>query len=333
MNKKIKIGILSFAHMHGYSYAECLSKLENIEISAIYDDNVNRGKKISKKFNAIYYNDYKKLLKTDISAVVICSENTKHKQLTIAAAKEGKHILCEKPIATTKKDAVDMIETCEKYKVKLMTAFPCRFSTISKRVKQILDENKIGEILAIKGTNHGTMPGNWFIDKKLSGGGAVIDHTVHVADLIRWMIKKEFKNVYAEIDNLYYPELKIDDCGILIIELENGIFASIDPSWSRPNKSFPFWGDVTMRIIGTKGIIDMDLFNQKIVVYNNQQVKTNWSYYGDNIDMEMIRNFIDCIVNNKEVPVSGIDGLKALEVALAAYKSAKLKKLVNISEI
>lgn len=72
------------------------------------------------------------------------------------------------------------------------------FNYVGRRVKQALEQGQTGEVLAIKGTNHGRMPGGWFTDPDLAGGGAVLDHTVHVADLIRWLLGKEFTSVYAE---------------------------------------------------------------------------------------------------------------------------------------
>ncbi|MCX7919992.1 MAG: Gfo/Idh/MocA family oxidoreductase [bacterium] len=324
----VKVGMLSFAHMHANSYITCLKSLPNVEVVGIADDNSARGKKIAKLHQTKFFSSYEKLLDTDIHAVVICSENVNHKKLTVMAAKSGKHVLCEKPISVSVKDAQTMIDTCEKQGVQLMTAFPCRFAPAVVRVKQMIDEGRIGRILAINGTNHGRMPGGWFIDKKLSGGGAVMDHTVHVADLMRWFTKSEFIEVYAEIDTRFY-NFTIDDCGILSLKMDNGIFATLDPSWSRPSV-YPTWGDVTMHIIGTDGVIWLDTFNQKMALYNNDDVRPNWVYWGSNMDLEMIKSFIAAIEQNKPVPVTGYDGLKAMEVALGAYAAAKKKAPVKL---
>lgn len=153
-----------------------------------------------------------------------------------------------------------------------------------------------------------------------------MDHTVHLLDLMRWFLKKEVVKVYAEIDTSFH-KIDIDDCGILSMEFENGIFATIDPSWSRP-KNYPTWGDVTMDIIGEKGIISLvDLFAQKFTVYNEN---ISWINWGSDIDFELIKDFVDTVLNNKEPKISGYDGLKAMEVALGAYKSAQLKKPVSL---
>jgi predicted dehydrogenase len=325
----IRIAMVSFAHMHAWSYASCLKMLPDVELSGIFDENTTRGRKMSKIFQTKYYSKIDKLLEEDIDAVIVCSENAKHKYHTVLAAKSGKHILCEKPIATTIEDAQEMIDTCKLNKVKLMIAFPCRYGSPTIRVKQMIDAGSIGKIIAIKGTNHGMMPGDWFINRKLSGGGAVIDHTVHVVDLMRWITKKEVKSVYAEIDTLFY-KFKIDDSATLSMELEDDIFATLDPSWSRPLKSAPFWGDVSMKFVGTDGTIEMNLFGQKFDLYNNDRIKAEWVYWGDNIDLGLIKSFVNCIKNNSEPEITGYDGLKSLEVALAAYKSAKLLKPVRL---
>jgi len=326
---KIKIGILSFAHMHAYSYAQCVKSNPNSILVGVADHDSKRGKDAAKRFEVKYFSSYEKLLKErDIEGVIICSENSKHRELTEMAANAKKHILCEKPIATTIKDAIKMIEVCKDNNVRLQIAFPCRFIPSVVKAKKLVNSGKIGRVLAIRATNHGRMPGGWFTDKKLAGGGAVMDHTVHVVDLMRWFLKREVKRVYAEVDNLIY-KMKIDDCGTLMMEFENGVFASLDPSWSRP-KTFPIWGDVTMKVIGEKGIVSVDAFSQNISVYDDKNNKFYWQSWGSNCNYSLINNFIDMILYNKEPFISGYDGLKAMEVALAAYISSSKKKVVEL---
>lgn len=324
----VKIGIMSFAHMHAYGYADCVNKIGNAQLAGISDDDTVRGKKAARQLKTKYFDSYQNLLDSDIDAVIITSQNNRHEQLACLAAQAGKHILCEKPIAATLPQAKRIIDTCFRHKVKLQIAFPCRFITSVIRAKEIINEGKIGEILAIKGTNHGTMPGGWFVDKKESGGGAVIDHTVHVVDLMRWILASEVKSVYAEVDTLFY-NMDIDDTGLLTIEFDNGVFATLDASWSR-SKAFPFGGDVTMEIVGTKGVIGLDAFNQKISLYNDQKMKSEWVYWGDNMDAGLIEDFVKMIKEDSQPSITGYDGLAALSVAIAAYRSALKKEVVSL---
>jgi predicted dehydrogenase len=201
-----------------------------------------------------------------------------------------------------------------------MTAFPCRFSPATERLKASLEQGRIGSILAIRGTNRGRCPFDWFVDKSLSGGGAVIDHTVHVTDLIRWLTGKEVVEVYAETSNRMFHR-EFEDIGFLTLGLEGGLFATLDASWSRP-KSFPTWGDVTMAVVGENGTLYLDLFSQNLVLYSDKTGGTTWHPWGSNVDTLMLSAFVEAVAGGKPVPITGEDGLRAAEVALAAYRSA-----------
>lgn len=327
----MKIGILSFAHMHAHSYASCLLKMRGVKLAAITDVNLALGQRLAAKYHTRCFRRYEELLAEDLDAVIITSENARHRDMALAAAEAGKAILCEKPLATTRDDAVAIIEGCKRHSVQLQMAFPCRFSTPIRRAKELLDSGALGRILAINGTNRGKVPGGWFIKKKLSGGGAVIDHTVHVVDLMRWMTTAEVSKVYAEVDTRFH-NIAVDDCATLSLEFDNGVIATLDPSWSRPT-SFPVWGDVTMEIICEGGMLFVDAFRQAITVYADSKRDHYLSYWGDNMDWEMLKHFVSCIREGIQPAVTGIDGLRALEVALAAYRSAKSRLAVSVNEL
>lgn len=323
----MKVGIISFAHSHAFNYANALTQLDGVEIAGIADENEDRGKKVSAQFNTEYYKDYGDLLDLPIEAVVITSENSKHYEHVAAAAKKGKHILCEKPLAHTPEDAQKIIDVCKGQNVILQTAFPVRFSTPVVKAKQVIESGKLGSIVAIKGTNRGTNPGGWFVDPAKSGGGAVIDHTVHVVDIIRWYTGAEVKEVYAELGNLI-SDYDIDDCGVLTMEFDNNMFATLDCSWSR-NDSYPTWGDVTLEVVGTSGTLTVDAFGQKTNIYNNDGA--HWDFWGDDIDKALVEDFILSVREGRSPSITGEDGLKALSVAIAAYGSSKKREPVKVN--
>ena len=325
----MKIGILSFEHMHSLSYASVLNNIPDVELAAAWDEDEERLDKYSKEFNIpISSQSLEEILSLSLDGVIICSRNNAHLELTENAAQAGKHILCEKPIATNIEDGKKMMDICKKCNVKLMIAFPCRYIPQMVRANEIIKQGKLGEIYAIKTTNHGFMPGGWFIEPELSGGGAVIDHTVHVMDLLRWMTGLEITEVYAEIDRRIY-DIPCEDLGLLSFKLGNKIFGTHDSSWSR-SKSYSIWGDVTMRFIGSEGILEVDGFPQALHIYdNNAEKRHNTLSGGDNADEEMIKDFLDAIKSDREPSITGLDGLRALEVALSAYKSAELIQTVK----
>ncbi|MBM7551587.1 Gfo/Idh/MocA family protein [Thalassobacillus pellis] len=322
----MKIGIISFAHGHAYSYANAIQNQEGLELAGVFDEDVTRGKAAAEKYQTTFFDNYQDLLGTAIEAVIITSENVKHREHVTAAAEAKKSILCEKPIATTIEDAEKIISSCRDNDVFLQIAFPVRYSTPVKRAKELIDNEELGRILAVKGTNRGTNPGGWFIDKDLSGGGAVMDHTVHVVDLLRWFMDAEVTDVYAEYDNLI-SEQTIDDCGILTMNFENDVFATLDCSWSR-NDAYPTWGDVTLEIIGTEGTLTVNAFDQKVDVYSDKD-GVSWEFWGDDMDEGLIVDFTEAVKSGRQPAITGEDGLRALEVALSAYRSGEKKQSVT----
>ena len=326
--KPVKIGMMSFAHLHAHSYAACLKQLSDVEFVGIADDDASRAAKVGKDLKVKTFANYEELLATDVQGIIVCSENANHRRHVVVAAQHGKHVMCEKPLAASNEDAEAMIEVCRRANVKLQTAFPCRYHPAFIQLKSAVKAGELGKLLAIKATNQGQCPFGWFVDKKLSGGGAVIDHTVHVVDLIRCMTGAEPVKVYAEIGNRMFGK-DFDDTGVLTIDFSNGMYATIDASWSRP-KSFPFWGNVKMEVTGTEGIADMDMFAQKIDAFYDKPMSYKYEYWGDNIDLGLVAAFARSIGEDRPVETTGDDGAKAVAVALAAYQSAKIGKPVEM---
>lgn len=325
----MKVGILSFAHLHAAGYARCIAALPDVELAAVADDDVARGKAAVAQFGGDWYADSRDLLaRDDIAAVIITAPNAEHHALTLAAAAADKHVLCEKPLATTRADALAMIAACRERGVILQTAFPMRFSAPAIALRQLVRDGAVGVPLAAMTTNHGTLPAPaWFSDPQLGGGGAVMDHTVHVTDLLRWTFEQEITRVYAEIDTRIHPGLPTDDVAMLMLELERGLFASLDPSWARP-KTWPTWGGLTIDVIGDQGALSMNAFCQTLHSFDDRSGRYTRIPYSEGGDPGMIRAFCDAVRDGTPPPVTGEDGLRALEVALCAYVSARRREPV-----
>ncbi|MFF2888753.1 Gfo/Idh/MocA family protein [Paenibacillus sp. NPDC057967] len=316
----LKVGMISFAHEHAFSYLDALLSIQEVDIVGIADPVAERVAEATAKHNITYYNDYLALLEQPLDAVVVCSENALHAEIVIAAAGKGVHVLCEKPLGISIDEMSQMLEACKDNHVQLMTAFPCRYLAAVVEAKQAVERGEIGEIVAIKGTNRGTAPSGWFVDRSLSGGGALLDHTVHVMDLMRWFTGSEPTEVYAYAATLFNEQLEVDDAGMIHVKFENGAFGVVDTSWSR-KPPFPTWGDVTMEIIGTKGVLSVDSLAQVNEVYSQQDGLGQWNYWGDNMDLYLIRSFVQAIRSGQQVPITGVDGMRSAAVALAGYQS------------
>ncbi len=209
----------------------------------------------------------------------------------------------------------------------LQTAFPMRFSPPAIALREAVHVGTVGTPLAVMATNPGRMQGGWFGDPRLAGGGATMDHTAHVADLLRWIFAREIVSVYAEIDTRIHPGLPVDDIGMLLLDLEGGLPASLDASWSRP-KSWPIWGGLTMDVIGDRGVISMNAFNQNLQLFDDRRGSYTLQAWSEGGDPGLVRSFIDAIRNDTTPAVTGEDGLHAVEVALCAYESARRREPV-----
>jgi predicted dehydrogenase len=318
----IKVGLLSAAHMHVGSYAHQLNQLPKVQITGLWDDNAKRREECANAFGCPAAESAASVIAAS-DALVICSENINHRPLLEQVLQAGtpKFVLCEKPLATTAADARVMVDATIAGGSSLFTAFPCRFSPAFQRLVSVVRNGDLGEILAVRGTNHGKCPFGWFVEKALSGGGAVMDHTVHVTDLLRVLLQTECATVFCEADNRMLHR-DFDDTGFLALGFENGVFATLDASWSRP-KTFTTWGDVTLSVVGTKGFIDLDMFNQQSLLYNDRTGSVSYSGWGSDIDGGLIRAFVQSLETGEPHPeiATGVDGLRAVEVVEAAYRS------------
>ncbi len=325
----LRVGILSFAHVHAAAYAHALNDIAGATLADIWDDQVARGRQAATSYSTTFFADLEQLL-SSVDTVIVASENVRHKELVLAAAAAGVPVLCEKPLATTVEDGLAMIRACAAAGVQLGTAFPVRYSAPVRSLRAAVQSGMLGETLMIRATNRGTYPGGWFGQRELAGGGAIMDHTVHVADLLRWIWRRECVEVYAEVATRHHA-LEVDDCGLLLITMEDGLFASLDPSWSRPVDAFPTWGDVTLEVTGTLGTAAIDVFAQNIEFYSNQRGRTEWRNWGDNLNRLMIADWLSAVRTNAPASITGEDGLRAVEVALAAYRSAEANAPVQLS--
>lgn len=322
----ISVALLSAAHVHAPAYAHALARLSTgaaaARLVAVWDDDTAHGAALAAQFGVPFSEDLDALLaRPDLDAVVITAENARHRALCEAACAAGKHVLCEKPLATTAADAEAMIAAAARARVVLATAFPMRHNGPARAAKEAIDEGAIGRILAVRATNHGTLPPGWFLDPALSGGGAVLDHTVHVIDLLRWYLRDEPIEVYAETSHGLHG-LTVEDAALLTVTFAGGVVVTLDPSWSRP-PAFPIWGDVTMEISGDRGVLQLDAFARKLIYNSRSSERTEWIQWEADADESLIADFARAVRDGRPPAAAGRDGERALAVALAAYASAR----------
>lgn len=332
----MKIGILSFAHHHGEAYISNLRRMDNVELLGVADDDITRGETLAKQHEARYFPSYEALLEAKPDGVIICTENNRHRALVEMAAARGVHVLCEKPIATTHADAKAIVDVCNKTGVILMTAFPMRFSAPLIEIKARLDNGDFGDVYCFNATNQGELPTKhraWFVDPELAGGGAIMDHTVHLVDIMRWFTGSEVETMYARSNKIFHAdEVQVETGALEMLTFKNDVFATIDASWCRP-QYWPTWGGLTFEMVTQRGAVFVDAFRQNINVYSHDAQRANWSYWGSDMNHAMVNEFASAIRENRAPKVTGIDGLRAVEATFAAYESTRTGKTIQVQRV
>lgn len=319
----MRIAILGVAHLHVDAYVQNLRNA-GAEIVGVFDWDVERGATWARDESVPYFASAEALVAEGVDGVVVCSETVHHRRLVEIAAAAGAAVLCEKPLGVGPEDSEAIVRACREVGVRLMTAFPTRFSPAARRVERMVREGELGRVLSFTGTNQSVMPmreRSWFADKTLAGGGAMMDHIVHLADLYNWMVGAEPVEVYAVSNRIVHTEVvTVETSGLVVVTYENGVFATIDCSWNRP-LDYPTWGGLAFSVVAEAGTVEADLFRQQLVQYGGRRA-LSWVDFGLDTNQLMIDEFLASIREDRAPAISGEAGLSATRVALAALESA-----------
>jgi 1,5-anhydro-D-fructose reductase (1,5-anhydro-D-mannitol-forming) len=327
---RIKVTVLSFAHGHAIGYVRYLKSLGDVEVIACDPEGMQspdagpRGRELASQLGVSYVESTEEALAWGPDAVVVCSENVKHRELVEQAAAAGAQILCEKPLATTATDAAAMLEAVERAGATLMIAHPVRFAPSFVDLKAQVRAGRLGDVLAVLGTNNAKIPlsdRRWFTDPALSGGGCFVDHIVHCADLLDSLLEQSATSVRAVSNRILHADsgVEVETGGFVTITYPDGVIATIDCSWSHP-MSAPNWGGVTLEVIGTKGSIKISPFASHIDGFGPKDAI--WLSYGPDLDATMIDEFLDGVRLGRNPQPDGHVGLRTVALMNAAQRSA-----------
>jgi len=159
-----------------------------------------------------------------------------------------------------------------------------------------------------------------------------MDHTVHLVDIMRWFTNSEVESIYARSNKIFHAaEVDVETGALEMLTFENGVFGTIDASWSRP-QYWPTWGGLTFEMVTQRGAVIVDAFRQNLNVYRDDWQRSNWAYWGSDMNQAMIRDFAAAILDNRPARVTGLDGLRAVEATLAAYVSSRSGETVEVKK-
>lgn len=328
----LTIGIISFAHPHAESYARALLARGARVLATDPQERTDavdhpptvglRGADLAARLGIDYHDTVETLLAAGPDAVIVATENALHRRYAEQALRAGVPVLCEKPLATTIEDAVALIEAADAAGVPLLTAYPVRFAPQLRELVGRVRAGELGTIVAINGTNTGKLPGRpWFTDPALAGGGALMDHVVHCADLVDVLLGESASEVYARANRILHAGVATETGGLVSIAYPSGVIATIDCSWSQPD-SAPTWGGLTLEVHGTAGSMRVDPFAEHIAGYDADGALVE--PVGADLDGLLIDAFLAAIARGSTAPADpdGRVGLRSFAVADAARRSA-----------
>jgi predicted dehydrogenase len=344
----IKIGIIGCGKIAQVRHIPEYADNKNVQLVGFYDLNHERACELAKKYNGKAYNSYQELLaEADLDAVSVCTANASHAEITIAALKAGKHVLCEKPMGATLEECEAMVAAaCESGRF-LMLGHNQRLAKAHVKAKKLLESGLIGEIVSFRTTfGHGGPetwsidPGQnvWFFDKDKAAMGVMADLGIHKTDLIHYLTGQTIVETTARlatVDKRYANGqlIEVDDNAFCIYRLSGGAVGTMTASWT-------FYGaeDNSTILYGTQGIMriyDDPTYSIKVttrdgenILYDMDKIQTN----DNQTKSGVIDAFVDCLVENRQPEISGAEVLKTMRVIFASIESSRTGRTVVVNQ-
>jgi len=337
---KIKVAVFGCGAIAQRRHIPEYAANENVELVAFADPIVERAEEMAKTYGGTAYSSYEELLaKENVDAVSVCTPNYLHAPMTIAAANAGKHVLVEKPMASTAEEAEQMIAAAKKNNVYLMVGHNQRLMPPHVKAKEILDSGKLGRVLNFRTSFGHPGPeawsvdgaGSWFFRKEEAIMGAMGDLGVHKSDFIRYLLGDEVAEVAGFISTLDKKDTKVDDNATCIVRMKSGAIGTLVASWTQyraGDNSTVLWCENGVMKIGTVDgdEVIVELTNGTVETYKVGAMATNEKQ----VPSGVIDAFVESIVTQTPPSISGEEGLASLKVILAAFESEKTGQIVKL---
>jgi len=322
--------------------------LENVDANLVgfYDLNQARAKEISETFGGNAFNSIEDLLADpSIDAVSVCTANHTHAAITIQALQAGKHVLCEKPMATKLEDCQGMVDAANKAGKVLVIGQNQRLTKTHKKARELIRNGEIGQIIGFRTTfGHGGPetwsidPGKntWFFDKNIAVMGAMADLGIHKTDLLLFLTDQKIVETTAHLTTIDKRGadgelIKVDDTAICVYQLENGAIGTMTASWT-------FYGpeDNTTIIYGTKGImrlyedpqfsIQLFLKGGEKIYHEIDMIQTNENQTSSGV----IDAFVESVITGQGGELAAEKVLESMKVIFASIESSQTGKTIKV---
>ncbi|PZE20067.1 Gfo/Idh/MocA family protein [Paenibacillus xerothermodurans] len=339
--KKIRVAVIGCGAIAQRRHIPEYAQNPHVELVAFCDPVIERALEYAEEFSAEAYADYEQMLsEVRPDAVSVCTPNYLHAAAAIASANAGAHVLVEKPIATTAEEAQAMVAAARSNVVYLMVGHNQRLMPPHVKAKEILQSGKLGKVLTFR-TSFGH-PGpeawsvdaenSWFFRKDEAIMGAMGDLGVHKADLIRFFLDDEVADVAAFVETLHKENTAVDDNATCLLRMQGGAIGTMVASWTYykgEDNSTVLWCENGVMKIGThpQDQVIVELRDGTIERYQVGAIATNEKQTNSGV----IDAFVNSLVTQTPPLISGEEGMKSLEVILAAFESNATGNIVKLN--
>lgn len=315
--KRVRLAVIGVGAW-GKNHVRVFSELDEVDLVAIVDRDIERAKVFAKKFNTGYYQTAQEMLKReDVDAVTICTPTVTHTDLALEVIAAGKHLLIEKPMTDTVQQAQRVIDAAKAADATLMIGFVERFNPSVQIAAEVIDKGDLGELVLGSARRLGP-----FVPGRVGDIGIVKDLAIHDIDIARFLVKQEATSVYAITGTLYH---KYEDHANIVIRFDDKPSFFLECNWLTPHKQR------MLNITGSNGVLALDYISQEVTLGTSHWVQKSTSKWDEPLKREL-KHFVKCVSERKKTITTGIDGLEALRIAEAALQSAKTRRVVYLEE-
>ncbi|MEW5865292.1 MAG: Gfo/Idh/MocA family oxidoreductase [Bacillota bacterium] len=322
--RALNVGVLGLGFI-GELHSRIWSEVPNGNLVAVADVNADRATEIAQRYNCKCYTDYAQMLQDqNVQAIDICVPEEYHVDTAIAAAKARKHILIEKPIANTHKEATAIMKAAMESGVRLMVAHVLRFDPRYVQLHDSIARGDLGEAVHVRIRRNNP----WNSAARLNGRISIVRYLgVHDIDIMRWYVGSEVDKVYAQKVSKVNKERGCEDTVYAVLTFANGAIGCLELSWALPI-TLPTGIYATAEFVGTKGAGYVEIFGQGLSIYTEHTAvfpdTLHWPEVNGRITGDLrdeLEHFADAIMNDKEFIVPTEDAVEAVRIIDAIFAS------------
>lgn len=339
-DRKIRVGIVGCGRISKNHFASIEKHAQNVELVAVCDNDAKILAEHTDRYRVAGYLHLEGMLKSErLDMIVLCTPSGMHSDQAVLGARYGVHVMTEKPMATRWQDGVRMVKACDEAGVRLFVVKQNRRNTTLQLLKRAVDERRFGKIQLVHLNVFWTRPQSYYDQAKWRGtwefdGGAFMNQASHYVDLLDWLIGPVDK-VQAMMSTA--RDIEVEDTGVLNVRWRNGALGSMSVTMlTYPNNlegSITILGEKGTVRIGGVAVNDIQIWQfQEPRDYDEQIKAANYettSVYGFGHPL-YYKNVIDVLQGKAEPETDGREGLKSLELLIAAYLSARDGKTVSL---